>query len=100
MNKGSPHRIPSEAEEGRFASMYGIHVVAATGEDRTEFWAVAATPTKALVEVLQRLPAGWMVTLTGESLTLQEGAELHFRPNEVRKLGLRNQAPYTPQSYN
>jgi hypothetical protein len=54
MNKGRPQKIAREAEGGIFGYMYGIHVVAANGNDKTEFWAVAAaTPTKALAEVLR-----------------------------------------------
>jgi hypothetical protein len=87
MNSVGPYRITREADRGRFDYMYGIHVVAATRDDKTEFWAsAAATPTKALAEVLLHLPSGWIATLTGESLTLGEATELDFRPNEARRL--------------
>jgi hypothetical protein len=70
-----------------FSNIQRFYVVAANGDDKTEFWVAAGTtPTKALAEVVQHLPSGWMATLTGESLTLGEGTELDFRPNEVRKL--------------
>jgi hypothetical protein len=67
-----------------------IQVVAASPDGKKiEHWAVAAGPQRALVEVLRRVPKGWMVTLTGESLNPQEAAALDVRPFEVRKLGSR-----------
>jgi hypothetical protein len=71
--------------------MDAIYVVAATsvGHKKREYWAVAAEPRTALVEVLKRVPPGWMVTLTGETLNAREAAALDVRPFEVRKLGSR-----------
>jgi hypothetical protein len=88
----SPNRLASVAERRIFATMNAIQIVAATpdGKNKLEYWAVTAPPQTALVEVLQRVPAGWMVTLTGETLNPQEAAALDLRPFEVRKLGHRN----------
>lgn len=80
--------MPGLSEGRIFLNMDAIHIVAATQDGKKlQFWAVAAEPQRALVEVLQRVPSGWMVTLTGENLNPQEAAALGVRPFEVRKLG-------------
>lgn len=72
--------------------MDAIQIVAASpdGKNKMEYWAVTAPPQAALVEVLLRVPAGWMVTLAGETLNPREAAVLDLRPFEVRKLGHKN----------
>lgn len=72
--------------------MDAIQIVAASpdGKNKMEYWAVTAPPQAALVEVLRRVPAGWMVTLAGETLNPREAAVLDLRPFEVRKLGHKN----------
>jgi hypothetical protein len=96
MNSVRPNRIVRDAVPDLFDHLYSTHVVLAIGDGQTELWAAAtATPRKALAGVLQSLPSGWMVTLTGESLSLEQATELDFRPNEVRKLASHKQAAST-----
>jgi hypothetical protein len=61
-------------------------IIASPDGKRKELWVATGTPEAALVQVRQYLPAGWMVTLTGSSLTPQQAAVLDLHPNEVRKL--------------
>jgi len=79
----------------RIVSSDEIKIVAASSPDgkKIEYWAVAAEPQIALIEILQRLPSGWMVGLTGENLTLQEAAVLDMYPSGVRKLQCRPSSP-------
>jgi hypothetical protein len=63
-----------------------IHIIAAKGDGNIEFWAVAGTPETALTEVLRSLPPGWIVTLTGESITPEEAATLDVHSAEPQKL--------------
>jgi hypothetical protein len=66
--------------------MGAIHIIVAKGGGNTELWAVAGTPETALTDVLRSLPPGWIVTLTGESLTPEEASALDIRSAEPRKL--------------
>ena len=61
-------------------------IVASPDGKRKELWAATGTPEAALVQVRQNLPAGWLVTLAGSSLTPREAEVLDLHPNEVRKL--------------
>ena len=67
-------------------SMDAIQIVAAKGNGITELWAVAGTPERALTDLLRRLPSGWIVTLTGESLTPDEAAVFDISFSEPQKL--------------
>jgi hypothetical protein len=67
-------------------SMDAIQIIAAKGDGNTELWAVAGTPERALTDVLRCLPSGWIVTLTGESLTPEEAVELDIHSTEPQKL--------------
>jgi len=72
---------------GIIASMDAIHILAATKDGKnTELWAVAGTPQRALWQLRERLPSGWMVTLTGNSLTPKQATILDVRQDEPRKL--------------
>jgi len=66
--------------------MGAVHIIAAKGDGNTELWAVAGRPETALTDVLRSLPPGWIVTLTGESLTPEEAATLDLHATEPRKL--------------
>jgi len=67
--------------------MDAIHILAATKDGKnTELWAVAGTPQRALWQLRERLPSGWMVTLTGNSLTPKQATILDVRQDEPRKL--------------
>jgi hypothetical protein len=69
------------------AIMDEVHIVVASPDGkRKELWVATGTPEAALIQVRQHLPAGWMVTLTGSSLTPQQARVLDLYPNEVRKL--------------
>jgi hypothetical protein len=74
-----------------------VHVIAATRDGTNkEYWAVVGTPTVALTEIRQHLPLGWMVTLTGTSLTPRETAALDMGTDKVRKLrGFDDEEPET-----
>jgi hypothetical protein len=89
--------VPGEKElarlaDGRiFASMddmfeHEIYVVIASGNGKSEFWAAATTRERALAEVRQHWPLGWIVALTEHYLTPHEATALGIRPNGVRKL--------------
>ena len=66
--------------------METIQIIAAKGNGTTELWAVAGSPERALTDVLHCLPSGWIVTLTGETLTPQEAAAFDIHSTEPRKL--------------
>ena len=66
--------------------MDAIQIIAAKGDGNTELWAVAGTPERALTDVLRCLPSGWIVTLTGESLTFEEAAAFDIHSTEPQKL--------------
>ena len=46
----------------------------------------ATAPEVALLRLRQYLPSGWLVTLTGKSLTSSQAAVLDIRPDEPQKL--------------
>lgn len=61
----------------------GIHIVAATRDGRTEYWAAATIRANAVDAVRQQI-----VALTERRLTPEKVAELKMRPNSVRQLGV------------
>ena len=69
--------------------MDAIQIIAAKGNGNTELWAVAGTPERALSDVLRCLPSGWIVTLTGESLTFEEAAAFDINSNSAEPQRLR-----------
>lgn len=77
--------------------MYVACVVLASKDDRAELWAATGTPAKALREVRDHLPSGWLLTLTGQKLSVAEAAALDIPPGGVRWL---SEASYdkTPQA--
>jgi hypothetical protein len=67
--------------------MNETHIIAASRDGKeTELWIAPGSAEQALVRVREHLPAGWMVTLTGNSLTRKQAAVLALGPDEVRKL--------------
>jgi hypothetical protein len=64
----------------------GIHVVAATKDGRTEYWAASVPESRALEEVRQKIPAGWHLSLTNKRLSTAKAAGLKMRLNSVRQL--------------
>jgi hypothetical protein len=64
-----------------------VHVVAATKDGETQFWAAATSRNEAVARVLQRLPRGWTATLMRWQLTAKKIAQLNLEPNAVEKLG-------------
>jgi hypothetical protein len=66
--------------------MYVAYVVLASKDDRNELWAATGTPAKALGEVRDYLPSGWLLTLTGKKLSVEEAVALDVRPGGVRWL--------------
>ena len=63
-----------------------IRIIAAKGDGNTELWAVTGTPERALTDLLHCLPSGWIVTLTGESLTPEDAAAFDIHSTEPQKL--------------
>lgn len=68
------------------ANMYVAYVVLASKEDRAELWAATGTPAKALGEVRDHLPSGWLLTLTGEKFSAAKAAALDIPSGGVRRL--------------
>jgi len=66
--------------------MYVAYVVLASKDDRAELWAGTGTAAKALGNVRDYLPSGWLLTLTGERLSTAEAAALDIPPGGVRWL--------------
>lgn len=66
--------------------MYVAYVVLAFKDDRAELWAGPGTPAKALAEVRDYLPSGWLLTLTGEKLSAEQAAALDIPPGSVHRL--------------
>jgi len=65
----------------------GIYVVAATKDNKTEFWAAAVRRGDALAAVQQLLAPGWTAaTIMDWRLTPERVAALKIRTNDVRKL--------------
>lgn len=64
----------------------GIHVVEATKEGKTEYWAAAVPESQALDAVRQQVAPGWKLSLTQRRLTTAHVAGLKLRPGGVRQL--------------
>jgi hypothetical protein len=64
----------------------GIHVIVATKDDKTEYWAAAFPKSRSLEEVRKLVAPGWRLTLTDKRLTRQQAAELNMRAYSVRQL--------------
>jgi len=80
--------------------MYVAYVVLASKDDRAKFWAATGTPAKALGEVRDHLPSGWLLTLTGEKLSAAKAAALDIAPGGVRWLSdvSHDKTPKAPES--
>jgi hypothetical protein len=63
-----------------------VHVVRATGDGQTKFWAAATRHEQAVLEVQQLLPPGWIATITERHLTPDQVAALNMRPGSVHEL--------------
>lgn len=70
------------------ASATGVHVVAATCNGRTEYWAAASGPTNAVHAVRNATTSDAELRLAKRFLTAQQVADLKLKPNEVRRLPL------------
>jgi hypothetical protein len=66
--------------------MSAVYLVIASRDGQAELWAAVGTPGGALAEVRSYLPSGWMLTLTGETLSAEDAATLDIRPGSVRWL--------------
>lgn len=64
----------------------GIHVVAVTRDDKTEYWAVATRESEAVSTVQALLAPGWKASLTNRRLSTDQVAALKLRPGGVRQL--------------
>jgi hypothetical protein len=66
--------------------MDAVYLVLASNSGRTELWAATGSPGKALAEVRNHLPSGWMLTLSGECLLPEAASSLGIIPGEVQNL--------------
>ncbi len=66
--------------------MDAVYLVLASNNGLTELWAATGSPGKALAEVRDRLPSGWMLTLTGGCLIPEAAASLGILRGEVQCL--------------
>ncbi len=66
--------------------MDAVYLVLASNSGRTELWAATGGPGRALAQVRDHLPSGWMVTLSGECLLSEAAASLGIIPGEVQYL--------------
>ena len=66
--------------------MDAVYLVLASNSGRTELWAATGSPGKALAQVRDHLPSGWMLTLSGECLLPEAAASLGIVPGEVQYL--------------
>src|SRR6185437_2499340 len=64
----------------------GAHVVEATKDGQTEYWAVATHRDDALVVVGSQMSSDWNLVLTERFLTGKQVADLRLMHNSVRKL--------------
>jgi hypothetical protein len=67
--------------------MDAVYLVIASKDAQAELWAAAGTPGKALAEVRGYLPSGWMLTLTGETLSPEDATKLDIGQGNVRWMG-------------
>jgi hypothetical protein len=74
-----PETVATSAESDTVVSTSSAYIVAATGDgEHIEQWIATGTAATALMKVRQNLPPGWLVSLTGASLTLEQAAALGF----------------------
>jgi hypothetical protein len=70
----------------RKAFARGVHVVEATKDGVTEYWAAATHREDAIAAVRSQVVQDWSLVLTERRLTREQFAELKMRRNSVRKL--------------
>jgi hypothetical protein len=63
-----------------------VHIVVATKDYQTEYWAAATRREEAVSAVQQKLAPGWTVRLTERTITPEQIGALKLLPNSVRKL--------------
>jgi hypothetical protein len=63
-----------------------IHVVAATKDGQTQFWAAALPLHEVLAQVALEVGDGWALTVTTKRLTVQKAAALNMRSNSIRRI--------------
>jgi hypothetical protein len=63
-----------------------VHVVEATKDGVTEYWAVTTHREDAVAAVRSQLHSDWYLVLTERRLTRKQRAELKMPQNSVRKL--------------
>jgi hypothetical protein len=66
--------------------MVAAYVVFASKDGESELWAASGTPGEALAAVRSYLPSGWLLTLTGESLSTEMATSLGVSSGDVRQL--------------
>jgi hypothetical protein len=64
----------------------GIHVIAATKDGKTEYWAAATRREHAVDEVRKALPPGWNATFTERRISAETVRGLKMQRMSVRKL--------------
>lgn len=69
--------LETDAESETVTNISNAYIVAATSDgEHIEHWIATGTAATALMKVRKILPAGWLVSLTGASLTLEQAAGL------------------------
>jgi hypothetical protein len=64
----------------------GIHVIAATKDGKTEYWAAATRREHAVDEVRKALPPGWNATFTERRISVETARQLKMQRMSVSKL--------------
>jgi hypothetical protein len=87
LTRTQPYQLVGHVGKQYPRKMYYVaYVVLASKDNRAELWAATGTPAKALGDVRDYLPSGWLLTLTGEMLSITEAAALDIPPGGVRRL--------------
>lgn len=76
-----------------------VHLVRVRTDDNTfRIWVCATSPEEAVLRVLNSIPEGWTVVLTGARLRKREVEVLAIQAGEVRELFKDGaEAPQRPQ---
>ena len=64
----------------------GVYVVAVTKNGKTEYWAAATEPHRAVEIVKKHLRPGWIAFMTERRLSPQRVGMLKLMPNTVRRI--------------
>ena len=86
LRSGLSRGLVGPANSRILTTMDAVYLVLASNSGRTELWAATGSAGKALAQVRDHLPSGWMLTLSGECLLPEAAASLGIVPGEVQYL--------------